>query len=258
VVKVSSSGVLSAIGVGNTTVVLTGSNGVKYKCSVTVVKKAGISNSKLTLNSNKTKKISLYGTEIKGISTDDINVATISNDGMITAYNPGKAKILLTGKNGKSYKCIVTVPERTGINFDHITLKVKDNFTLKLFGTSIKDAVTDDKSVALVSDKGVVTAVGVGRAKILLTGANGKQYKCIVTVNDRIGISDQNMVLSVNERKRIYLYGTSIQGMSIDDVSIASISRDGYVTANSIGKTNIILTGINGVKYKCSLTVNWY
>jgi len=53
-----------------------------------------------------------------------------------------------------------------------------------LVGTTIQSVATSDKSIATVSKAGVVTAKNPGKTTITLKGANGKSYKCVVTVKE--------------------------------------------------------------------------
>ena len=104
-------------------------------------------------------------------------------DGSGTAYK-NKAEIKnLTSTNGKTV--ILYAQWRLPyINATSRTIYVGKTYNLKLVGTTIQSVATSDKSIATVSSTGVVTAKKAGKATITLKGANGKSYKCVVTVKE--------------------------------------------------------------------------
>ena len=144
-------------------------------------KKNSINKTKLTLYVGSSETLKLNGTQIKSVKTSSKKVATITSKGKVTAKKAGKATITLKGKDGKSYKCTVTVKNPT-INAKKKTLKVGKTFTLKLTGTTIKSASSSNKKVATVTSKGKVTAKSKGTATITLKGKDKKSYKCTITV----------------------------------------------------------------------------
>ena len=83
-----------------------------------IAEKSYISNDHLTLEAGETKQLTLYGTDIRKATTDDEKVATVSKKGIVTAIAPGRAKIVLKGKNGKKHKCIVTVVAGDDVKFE--------------------------------------------------------------------------------------------------------------------------------------------
>ena len=144
-------------------------------------KKNSINKTKLTLYVGSSETLKLNGTQIKSVKTSSKKVATVTSKGKVTAKKAGKATITLKGKDGKSYKCTVTVKNPT-INAKKKTLKVGKTFTLKLTGTTIKSASSSNKKVATVTSKGKVTAKSKGTATITLKGKDKKSYKCTITV----------------------------------------------------------------------------
>lgn len=143
--------------------------------------KIGINTKKKTIYVGSTYTLKLTGTTIRTTSSDNKKVATVSAKGKVTAKKAGTATITLKGKNGKSYKCKVTV-KKPYINAQKKTLKVGKSYTLKLTGTSIKKTISSSPKVATVSSKGKVTAKKKGTTTITLKGTDGKSYKCRITV----------------------------------------------------------------------------
>ena len=154
-----------------------------YKCTVTV-KKPSISATKKTVYIGKPYTLKLNGTTIKSVKSSNTKVATVDKKGKVVAKKVGTATITLKGKNGKSYKCAVTV-KKPYINATKKTLKEGESYTLKLTGTDIKSVSTSNKKIATVSKEGKVVAKKVGTATITLKGKNGKSYKCTVKVQHK-------------------------------------------------------------------------
>lgn len=123
----------------------------------------------------------------------DNDVAKVSEDGVITAVSPGYAVIKAVTKDGKkTASCqIKVVSSVTGVelNKTKLTLDKGEKYTLKaevLPSTALNKNVTwisKDTSVVKVSSKGVLTAMGKGKAKVYVKTADGKFKKaCTVTV----------------------------------------------------------------------------
>lgn len=107
VATVSSKGKVTGKKAGTATI--TAKVGKKsYKCKVTV-KKPYISDSKKTIYVGKSYTLKLKGTSIASVKTSNSKVATVSKKGKVTAKKVGTATITLKGKDGKSYKCQITV-----------------------------------------------------------------------------------------------------------------------------------------------------
>ena len=148
-----------------------------YKCKV-IVKKPYISETKKTLKQGKSFTLKLVGTEIKSVETSDESVATVSKKGKVIAKNVGTTTITLKGKNGKNYKCKVTVKEDSnssvGPTFTGGEILLKNIGitvpTLNEFNKAGLDKDTfwyaDDNSLQIFADNGnaIMNATGVGVA----------------------------------------------------------------------------------------------
>lgn len=154
-----------------------------YKCTVTV-KKPYISNKTKTVYVGKSFTLKLYGTEIKSVKSSNKEVATVSKKGKVTAKKFGTATITLKGKNGKSYKCVVTI-KNPYLSEVHRTLEIGESFTLKLNGATAKSIYSTNKKVVTVNKKGKVTAKKVGTAYIGFKDAKGEIYTCSITVKKK-------------------------------------------------------------------------
>lgn len=148
--------------------------------------------------------------------------------------------------------------------------------------TAFKPANSDDtitykslnKTIAQVTNEGLVTGVGIGQTTIRLKTSTGVKANVTVTVTDAysgseesenlkvesIDIVDSNIMVRKNKTASVeyvlYPLGSSDKvSFSSEDPDIASVSSKGVITGISEGSTNIILTTSSGIKASCSVTV---
>ncbi|MCI6498412.1 MAG: Ig-like domain-containing protein [Lachnospiraceae bacterium] len=117
VATVSNKGEVTAKKAGTATITAKVS-GKSYKCKVTV-KNPSLNKSKATLKEGKTITLKLTGATAKKYTSSNKNVATVSSKGKITAKKAGTATITCTGSNKKTYKCKITVTEKTASYTPH-------------------------------------------------------------------------------------------------------------------------------------------
>lgn len=198
VAMVDQNGRVSAIGKGVATI-FAKSDGKESKCAITVlVPLSGLSFDQTSLSIFKggTASLTLIKTPsdatLKGEptwSSTNMNVATVSGDGVITAINSGSATITAT-VDGYTATCSVNVLEAvTGIYLNKTYATVNRGNTLHLYcnvqpaGATIQGQVSwesSDTSVATVND-GYVTAVAAGSARITVY-LEGFSASCDITV----------------------------------------------------------------------------
>ena len=129
-------------------------------------------------------------------SSSDASIATVDNNGKVTAVKEGFATI--TAKAGeKSATCTVTVSKNviavTSVTLNKSSLSLKEGDFETLVATVKPDDATDkavtwsssDASIATVDNNGKVTAVKEGSATITAK-AGEKSATCSVTVNKEV------------------------------------------------------------------------
>ncbi len=144
----------------------------------------------LNLKTNEVQKISyrnVYPSNILsyGITWTSSNsrVAEVDESGEVTAVKPGSSFITAQLKNGKTYKCLVTVKNPNPyINTKNYKMCIGETYKLKINYNSKKVKwSSSNKKIATVSSKGKIKAKGIGTCKI--TGKVGKKkYTCKVKV----------------------------------------------------------------------------
>ncbi len=113
-------------------------------------------------------------------SSDDDNIVTVDDTGELHATGTGRTKIQVTDrKTGNTEKINVEVINPTvkqlEITEDEKNLKIDEKYTLVPLINGRSDVVakytwsSNDESIAKVDQDGVVTGVGEGRTKIVLT-----------------------------------------------------------------------------------------
>lgn len=284
VATVSSSGTVTAVAVGSCTITAE-ADGVRASCRVTVQARAievtsvTLSPSSLSLTEGETETLTAIilpaNATDKAVtwSSDDTSVATVSQEGAVTAVGVGTCNILATA-GGKSAACRVTVAAST-IPVTSITLSQTEWTTpvggsLTLTATVLPDNATDktvtwtssDESIAMVSTTGTIIALAPGTCTITAS-AGGRSAGCSVSVIvpvESITLSETVCNLAINGTKT--LVATVLPDnatdktivWSSDNESIATVSSDGVVTGHTLGSC-IITASAGGQMATCQILV---
>lgn len=186
VATVSDNGLVTSIGNGSATITAT-FNGKKITCEVSVfglnheskvLEYDGIFSATRASFGNKVK-LKVEGTKAKATwSSNNTRVATVDNNGKVTARGPGEAKIYAS-INGESISADIKVLQ---MQFTELNLKKGATYKPKVLGTT-SDITwrSTKKSVAIVDDNGIITGINPGVAKIIAE-VDGRLIRCIVTV----------------------------------------------------------------------------
>ena len=86
------------------------------------VKKPHLNSTKKTLYKGKSYTLKITGTKAVSWKSSNKSVAIVNKKGKVTAKKAGKATITCKGKNGKSYKCRITVKNKksSGLTEDNV------------------------------------------------------------------------------------------------------------------------------------------
>ena len=202
VAEVDSTGLVTAINVGNTVISATTTDGsnITATCNVEVRAYANA----VVLNKHET---SMYagGTEqltaqvlpedaynkIVTWRTTNSTFASVNSSGLVMANKVGSALIIATC-NGISDTCVVTVNGITSLILDkhELTLDIESTETLNAT-IEPQEAINKNltwrslnTSVAIVSSSGVITPKGIGSTRIIVQTTDGSNLSdtCVVTV----------------------------------------------------------------------------
>ncbi len=195
VATVDKTGKITAKGAGTATITFTDTLKRPYICKVTVKAPVmALEKTAISLMEGASEKVVLIGGAIKSAVSADSTIATVDNEGNITAVKEGVVEITYTDEYDREYVCTVTVtalvlPETT-IEKTTLTMNAGTETTVLLVNGTIKTAVSDDTEVVTVDTTGKITAIKHGRAIITYTDTYDRTYNCVVTVepgDDNIG-----------------------------------------------------------------------
>ena len=289
VATVSDTGVVSAVKAGSATITATtAEGGFKATCNVKVsapsVTGVSLDRSEASLKVGESVALSATVSPSDASnrnvtwSSSDSSVASVDGSGVVSAAKAGKATITVTTEDGGfKASCTVTVaaPGVSGVSLDQndVSLSVGESVTLS--ATVSPDNASDrsvswsssDSSVATVSDKGAVKAVGGGTATITVTtNDGGYSASCTARVSKPVievtGVSldADDVSLSVGESfgltATVKPSDAADKGVSwsSSDSSVASVNGSGSVVAKGKGTATIIVTTDDG-GYSASCTV---
>ena len=215
------------------------------------------------------------------------SAATVSQEGLVTAVGEGKATITVkTNDGGFSASCEVTVNKKviavTGVVLGNTELTLVEGEEEKLAAAVTPENATDksvvwesgNESVATVSQEGLVTAVGEGKATITVkTNDGGFSASCEVTVKKKVvavtgvKLSAESMTLREGDRgtltatvepanatnKNVEWWTTDLD---IVCVTSAPGGSTGYVEARKAGKATVTVKTEDGeFSASCEITV---
>ncbi|MBR3450241.1 MAG: Ig-like domain-containing protein [Bacteroidales bacterium] len=278
IVRVSANGEITAVAEGTCTITATAGE-KSASCQVTVVIPSSgvvLNKTKLNLWIHETEKLTATVLPIdvtdKTVtwSSDNEAVATVSQDGTVTAVGAGTCNIT-AANGGKSANCEVTVKipvESVSLDKKEITMYVDS--TVTLVATVLPENATDktvtwlsgDTSVATVTQDGVVKAVGAGMC-LIRASSGGKSATCLVTVKVPVsGITLDKDVLEMIVMQTTSLTATVLPANADDktvtwsssDPMVARVTPQGIITAVAPG-TCIITATASGYSASCQVTV---
>ena len=285
-----SGGTVTALKAGTATITAT-AGGKKGTCSVTVAAKVySVTGVKLDITSTELtegESFTLKATVEPDNATDKSvtwsssanDVASVDQNGKVTALKAGTATITVTTKDGsKKATCAITVKAKvipvTGVTLDASAMEVDEGFSFMLTATVNPDNATDksvtwsssDATVATVSQTGEVTGVKKGTATITVTtNDGGKTATCTVTVIARVAsVSLDKNTLELAEGEFATLVATVLPEnaneksvtWSSSDEAVAKVDQTGKVTAVKKGTATITVTTTDGGKTaSCTVTV---
>lgn len=168
-----------------------------------------LTKTKVALYVGQSTTLKLNGAKVKKWKSNDKNIATVNKNGKITAKKKGTTTIIATAKNGKTYKCKVTVKNVT-LSKTKVTLEKGKSVTLKLNGSKVVKWSSDNKKIATVNSKGKVVAKGVGTTTIKAKAKNGKTYKCKVVVSKK-DIYPDTSNYTEDEKKILNIFETTFR-----------------------------------------------
>lgn len=215
-------------------------------CTVKVLKTSiQLSAKSISLENGYTAKLNVTSSTGHPVTfrSNKKSIATVSEDGTITAKKPGTATITATVDKTPA-SCTVTVKKPT-VTLSKNSISMYRNGKFRLIAKSTSKSQqkwkSSKKSVATVDSGGLVTAIKNGTATITVT-VDGVAKTCKVTVKKpTVKFSESEITMSVGEERKINVAVSSGNqpAFSSSNTSIASVDEHGVVSANDTGKAYI-------------------
>ncbi len=190
--------------------------------------------------------------------TSRSSVASIDESGRIEARKPGECTVTASA-DGTKRTCRVTV-RKPKVTLNHSSLKLYRRQTRRLTArvSSGRSVIwkSRKKSVAVVSDEGMITAKKHGTA-IITAKVDGVTKECQVTVQSPV-IKLNRTSITLKRGKTASLEAWVSSGIppawKSSRSSVAAVDKNGLVTARKKGSC-VIYASEDGTKESCHITV---
>ena len=217
-------------------------------------------------------------------ASSNTGVAVVSNDGLVKAISDGTTIISAT-VNGITASVKVTVSKKTATEIPVTSISLASNVVDMKIGekTFVKYSIlpvnatntdttwsSSNTAVATVDEKtGEITAVSTGNAIITIKVGN-KSAQLIVNVTEKTadyvevtGVQLKTSSYTLKENQTYQLLANVLPTNATNkeitwtssDESIATVSKDGLVTAIAAGEVTITASSVNGKSASCHIIV---
>ncbi len=217
---VDSEGFVTGLNPGTANIIVTTEDqNKKDTCAVTVifsVKNVTLSPSMANIMEGETQQLTAILTPANATnqnvswSSSDEAIATVDNNGLVTAVAEGDAIITVTTEDGNlTATCAVHVETFiavTGVNIDPATATIIEGNTQQLTASLTPENATNqnvswsssDETIATVNNNGLVTAVAEGDATITVTTEDGSfTATCAVEVKSNVSVNDISKLIKI-------------------------------------------------------------
>ncbi|HTN19736.1 MAG TPA: DUF4979 domain-containing protein [Pelobium sp.] len=215
--------------------------------------------------------------------SDNEAVATVTQDGKISAVSVGTAVVSVSSTDGGARSASVTVKVIDHIDFiSDITLGVSSHEIFEGETLTVTPTITpanatyktlkwtsSNPAIAKVSENGVVTGISKGNVVITAsaTDGSGKSKSANITVKEVIPVTDISITTVASETLAIgetfpvsynlVPSNATVQSLiwTSNNAAVATVSDAGVVTGIADGQATISVTAKNNSSIKSSITV---
>lgn len=200
------------------------------------------------------------------------SVVKVDANGKVTAKKAGTATITAATKNGLKATCKITVTDPATKVYLTPAMSIKKGSSVKLTASVFPKTTTDkltwstsNKKVVTVTKSGKIKGVKTGTATITVKTTSGKKATCKVTVvksnkkSAGIKLSAKKLTLKQNATKQLKATldknATDKVTWSSSNKKVATVDKNGVVTAVKKGTVTITAKTSGGKKATCKVTV---
>lgn len=198
-------------------------------------------------------------------SSSNNDIATVDNDGLVTAVAVGKAEITVKVENVGEKKIEITIVAKPELTLTAIktTLEVEEKLQL-VAETTLQNAVyvwtSNNEKIATVDKNGLVTAVAVGKVEITVKVENVGEKKVELTIvaKPNLTLTAKKTTLLIDETLQLEAESElqdSVFEWTSSDSNIATVDDNGLVTALAAGTVEITVKVENVGEKKVELTI---
>ncbi|MBQ9952027.1 MAG: Ig-like domain-containing protein, partial [Clostridia bacterium] len=210
-------------------------------------------------------------------TVENEDILTVSEDGEVTALNPGSTKITVETYNGCTGSCEITVlPVAHWVKLDVESVKIAEGAAFVLNASIPENTLgsliwfSSDETIAKVDNTGVITALKAGKASVYVRvdGFDEAFDICEVTVlakPESIQLSAETLRLRNGTSAQLTAefvrsdaaecYGAMVFESS--DGNVAAVDGNGVITAKAAGTAviTVSLDSDSAVQAACEVTV---
>lgn len=264
--------------VGEYIATVTTTGGLKAECEVTVTSFSIPSSVSVNMGNTKPLDSSLSP---KGVeqqltwSSTAEDIASVDENGIVTAIKPGTAAIKAVSDVGMERSCLVTVTGYANkLILNKNTFNMAKGTTDRIIPSLLPEGSTDsvsysssNSSVAYVDSNGLITARSAGSTQITVTTSQGlKQYCSVVVQKEVIPVTEftisktklsllpEQTAILTTEITPSNATNTKVTWTSSNE-EVATVNQGGTVTAIHSGTAQITASLGNGFTRTCTVTV---
>jgi gliding motility-associated-like protein len=255
IATVDNTGLITAVNSGSTEVTYLNDVGCSDVVKITVGNGAVITGDALLCISETSQLISTGASISDSWQSFDLSIATVDNNGLVTAVSNGTATINFTNIDNCSGSIQIVVTEAIIINGNMPICLGEQNQLSFSGGSSDLEWISMDNNVATVSTTGLVDAIGAGTVMIQGMDDNACSSFVTIVVNDLpsfflpadiVVCVDANG--AINQEIPIIDSGLSSTVYSFDwflDGTLLPFESEPFISATVIGEYTLVVTTIS-------------
>lgn len=214
--------------------------------------------------SNRTFQLNVSSSVKATYESSDVNVVTVSEDGLLTAVNKGIATVTINACDGtnlpsdKGTKTIQVTVTDYQLDKTDLSLYIGDNDKLNIIPTTEEitsiNWTSSDNSIVKVDNNGSIKALKEGKATV--TAKIDDTYELTCSVNVKYPITRKNINLKAGQKVNIGKQNgvTGTLKFKSNNPKIATVNINGTVQGIKKGNTKVVVTR-NGVNILVNISV---